>query len=49
MLDFGEFLDVLAAPVAAGTSELDRLLDFVRGTHGPGSLEDDFSIVKLAL
>jgi serine phosphatase RsbU (regulator of sigma subunit) len=49
MLDFAEFLDVLAAPVAAGTSELDRLLDFVRGMHGPGSLEDDFSIVKLAL
>jgi serine phosphatase RsbU (regulator of sigma subunit) len=49
MLGFDEFLDLLAAPVAAGESELDRLLDFVRGVHGPGSLEDDFSIIKLGL
>ncbi len=49
MLEFGEFVDVLGAPVAAGESELDRLLDFVRGVHGPGPLEDDFSIIKLEL
>lgn len=49
MLEFGEFLEVLGAPVAAGESELDRLLDFVRAVHGPGPLEDDFSIIKLAL
>ena len=49
MLEFDEFVEVLGAPVAAGESELDRLLDFVRGVHGPGPLEDDFSIIKLEL
>jgi sigma-B regulation protein RsbU (phosphoserine phosphatase) len=49
MLEFGAFLDVLGAPVADGESELDRLLSFVRGVHGPGPLDDDFSIIKLAL
>jgi serine phosphatase RsbU (regulator of sigma subunit) len=49
MLEFDAFLDVLSAPVAPGECELDRLLGFVRGVHGPGPLEDDFSIIKLAL
>ncbi|MET0217448.1 MAG: PP2C family protein-serine/threonine phosphatase [Burkholderiales bacterium] len=49
MLEFEAFLDVLAAPVAAGESELDRLLEFIRDVHGPGPLEDDLSIIKLAL
>ncbi len=48
MLEFDRFLDVLAAPVTATESELDRLLEFVRDVHGPGPLEDDFSIIKLA-
>ncbi|MBL8542157.1 MAG: serine/threonine-protein phosphatase [Betaproteobacteria bacterium] len=48
MLEFDRFLDVLAAPVADGESELDRLLEFVRNVHGPGPLEDDFSIIRLA-
>jgi serine phosphatase RsbU (regulator of sigma subunit) len=49
MLEFDAFLNVLAAPVAAGESELDRLLEFVRGVHGPGPLDDDFYIIKLYL
>jgi serine phosphatase RsbU (regulator of sigma subunit) len=49
MLEFDAFLNVLAAPVAAGESELDRLLAFVRDVHGPGPLDDDFSIIKLGL
>lgn len=48
MLEFDEFLDVLVGP-PEGESELDRMLNFVRALHGPGSLEDDFSIVKLEL
>lgn len=48
MLDFDEFLDVLAQPPKE-EPELDRLLNFVRTLHGPGPLEDDFSIVKLEL
>lgn len=46
MLDFDRFLDVLAPP-AKEESELDRLLNFMLDLHGPGPLEDDFSIVKL--
>jgi serine phosphatase RsbU (regulator of sigma subunit) len=48
MMEFDAFLDVLSAPVAPGACELDRLLEFVRCVHGPGPLEDDFSIIKLA-
>jgi sigma-B regulation protein RsbU (phosphoserine phosphatase) len=49
MLEMDQVLDILANPVEAGASELERLLEFVRGVHGPGSLEDDFSIIKLTL
>ena len=48
MLDFDEFLDVLTQPPKE-ESELDRLLSFMRALHGPGPLEDDFSIVELEL
>jgi len=46
MLKFSEFLDVLVRPLAENKSELDYVLEFVRGVHGPGPLEDDFSMVK---
>ncbi len=49
MLEFSQFLDVLAEPASANESELDRLLEFVHALHGPGPLEDDFSIVKFEL
>ena len=45
MLQFSEFLDALAEPIAGNESELDRLLEFVRRMQGlqvPGPLEDDF-------
>lgn len=47
MLDFDEFVAVLAEPAQEGESELDRLLHFVRELHGHEALDDDFSIVKL--
>jgi serine phosphatase RsbU (regulator of sigma subunit) len=46
MLDFSEFISFLVRPVAAGGSELDRLLELVCDLNGPGPLEDDFSILK---
>ncbi|MEJ8847899.1 PP2C family protein-serine/threonine phosphatase [Variovorax rhizosphaerae] len=49
MLAFSEFAEILAQPVPNGKSELDSLLDFARESHGPGALEDDFTIIKLAL
>ena len=49
MLEYDAFLQVLASPVKAAESALDRLLQFVRDTHGPGPLEDDFSIIELGL
>jgi serine phosphatase RsbU (regulator of sigma subunit) len=49
MLAFDDFVALLAQPVTGDESELDRLLDTVRAEHGPGPLEDDFSIVKLEL
>jgi serine phosphatase RsbU (regulator of sigma subunit) len=49
MLAFDDFVELLARPPADDESELDRLLGTVRAEHGPGPLEDDFSIVKLEL
>jgi serine phosphatase RsbU (regulator of sigma subunit) len=49
MLAFSDFTEVLARPVPEGQSELDRLLDFARDMHGPGVLEDDFTIIALAV
>jgi serine phosphatase RsbU (regulator of sigma subunit) len=47
MLEDHAFREVLAQPLGANESELDRLLDFAREVHGERTLEDDFSIVKL--
>jgi serine phosphatase RsbU (regulator of sigma subunit) len=47
MLDQAGFEEILSRPVPAGASELERLLAFVRETHGEETLEDDFSIMKL--
>jgi serine phosphatase RsbU (regulator of sigma subunit) len=49
MLAFSAFTDVLAQPVRDGQSELDRLLDFAREMHGPGVLEDDFTVIEMVL
>lgn len=49
MLAFSAFTEMLARPVRDGQSELDRLLDFARDAHGPGVLEDDFTLIKMAL
>ncbi|WP_077002779.1 PP2C family protein-serine/threonine phosphatase [Variovorax sp. KK3] len=49
MVQFAEMADILAGPAQAGSSELDRLLAYARDAHGPGVLEDDFTIVKMAL
>jgi serine phosphatase RsbU (regulator of sigma subunit) len=49
MLEFSALADALTRPVADGESELDRLLDCARDAHGPGVLEDDFTILKLTL
>jgi serine phosphatase RsbU (regulator of sigma subunit) len=49
LLDFNDFLDVLAAPLAPGESALERALDFARSFHGPGPLDDDFTIVGFDL
>ena len=47
MLDQQGFEEILSRPVAAGASELERLLACVREMHGEETLEDDFSIMKL--
>jgi len=49
MLEFSAFTEILARPIRDGQSELDRLLDFARDAHGPGALEDDFTIIKMGL
>jgi len=47
-LEFSALAEVLAQPVAQGVSELDRLLACARDAHGPGVLEDDFTILRMA-
>ena len=49
MLEFAAFTEILARPVHDGHSELDSLLDYARDVHGPGVLEDDFTIIKMTL
>jgi serine phosphatase RsbU (regulator of sigma subunit) len=49
MLEFAAFEEALARPVPEATSELDELLAFAREMHGAPTLEDDFSIVKVAI
>ncbi|HSV58446.1 MAG TPA: SpoIIE family protein phosphatase [Variovorax sp.] len=49
MLPYADFTAMLARPLAEGQSELDSLLDYARQAHGPGVLEDDFTIIKMTL
>lgn len=49
MLEFSAFTEILTRPVRGSQSELDNLLDYARDAHGPGVLEDDFTIIKMAL
>lgn len=49
MLDVSDLVQTLAQPVASGQSELDHVLQVARDAHGPGALEDDFTIIKMAL
>ncbi|HEX3730047.1 MAG TPA: SpoIIE family protein phosphatase [Opitutaceae bacterium] len=44
-----EFHAALAAPLPPGESDLDRLWAEVKTLHGPGPLDDDFSIVRFDL
>lgn len=46
MWTFPEFQAFFAAPDEAGGSDLDRLFAHVKSLHGPGPLDDDFSIVR---
>lgn len=49
MVALADFQQSLAEPVCAGGSELDRVLEQARAAHGPGALEDDFTIIKVAI
>ncbi|GAA4348932.1 hypothetical protein GCM10023165_35190 [Variovorax defluvii] len=49
LLGFPAIAKILARPAGEGLSELDGLLAQVREVHGPGVLEDDFTIIKVAL
>ncbi|MBS0451742.1 MAG: SpoIIE family protein phosphatase [Proteobacteria bacterium] len=49
MLDLPELMQTLAQPLEPGQSELDHVLRVAREVHGPGALEDDFTILKLTL
>ncbi|MEJ8847902.1 hypothetical protein [Variovorax rhizosphaerae] len=49
MLAFSELSEIHAQPVLNEKSELDSLLDFARKAHEPGALEDDFTVIKVAL
>jgi phosphoserine phosphatase RsbU/P len=49
MMDFSALAGILAQPKREGRSELDALLGYARDAHGPGVLEDDFTIMKMAL
>jgi phosphoserine phosphatase RsbU/P len=49
MLEFDEFLEVLAQLSRSGSAELDQLVHTLRALHGPGPLEDDLSIVRFEL
>jgi sigma-B regulation protein RsbU (phosphoserine phosphatase) len=45
--DFADFQTFFTAPLPpAGESELDRLFAQVKALHGPGPLDDDFSIMR---
>ncbi len=44
---FSEFTQLITAASDAGKPEIGELAQTVRAMHGPGALDDDFSIVKL--
>lgn len=46
MLDFDEFVGVLAQQETAAQTDLERIWAFVRELHGEGPLDDDFSLVE---
>ncbi|MBO9650676.1 MAG: serine/threonine-protein phosphatase [Variovorax sp.] len=49
MQPFSAMSELLARPVVQGHSELDDLLVLARDAHGPGALDDDFTIIRMAL
>jgi len=49
MMEFSAMTEILARPMRDGQSELDGLLEYARDAHGPGVLEDDFTIIKMVL
>ena len=49
MQQASDLAKILARPMQAGQSELDALLAHSRQLHGPGALEDDFTIIKVEL
>ncbi|HYD83771.1 MAG TPA: PP2C family protein-serine/threonine phosphatase, partial [Opitutus sp.] len=49
MWDFAEFQASFAAAPRENESDLDRLFAHVKSLHGPGPLDDDFSIVRFEL
>lgn len=49
MLEFSAMTEILARPHHGGQSELDSLLAYARDVHGRSVLEDDFTIIKMAL
>ena len=50
MWTFAEFQEFFTQPCdAVPGAELDRLLENVKARHGPGALDDDFSIMRVDL
>lgn len=49
MWEFSDFQAFMAKPPSPGESDLDRLLSHVKALHGPGPLDDDFSIMGFTL
>jgi sigma-B regulation protein RsbU (phosphoserine phosphatase) len=49
MQQASDLAEILAQPMQAGQSELDALLAHARELHGPGALEDDFTIIRVEL
>jgi serine phosphatase RsbU (regulator of sigma subunit) len=49
MWGWAAFEEVLARPLPQGRSELDDLLHFAQEIHGNEVLEDDFSIIRMAI
>ncbi|MFM9887848.1 MAG: PP2C family protein-serine/threonine phosphatase [Burkholderiales bacterium] len=47
LLGFDSLVALLADPAAAGTDELERVVELARSLRGTGPLEDDLSIMRL--